>query len=347
MEYNIAVIGASGSAGVATLQILAERNFPVKKLVAVASEKSIGRQVSFGDKSIKLQSIKSVDFSDIDIAVLCAGSAFSKKYAKEIAECGCTIIDKSPCFRMHPKVPLVVPEVNGDVLEKGAPLGMVATPNCVAVPLVMTLAALAKISAIKRVVISTYQSVSGVGHKGIDELYEQTKGIFSNKNVAPEVFPTQIAFNVIPLVGNIFENGISDEEDKISCEIRKILKSDIKSAVTCVRVPTFIGHAMSVACEFKGEVSEKDAYEAFENFSGILTIDRREEMKFVTPLDVQGDDGVYVSRVRRDESVPHGLIYWVAADNLRKGAALNSVQIAETMMQIDPTLKKFKLKELN
>jgi aspartate-semialdehyde dehydrogenase len=342
----VAVVGATGNAGMKTLQILEERKFPVENMVAIASERSEGREISFGDRAIKVQRISNVDFSQIDIAMFCAGSGVSHQNAAGVTAAGCVIIDKSSHFRLNPKVPLIIPEINADALENGAPLGIVSTPNCVAVPLAMTLKALARLSPLERVVVSTYQSVSGAGRSAIDELYNQSKSLFSASSVAAKVFQKQIAFNVIPAVGNLYESGISEEEDKISCEVRKILRSNVKIAVTCVRVPVFVGHAMSVACEFSQEIKDDSVYEAFEVVEEIVVLDRRdklhEEAAFATPIDVQGEDGVYVSRVRRDDTVRNGLLYWIACDNLRKGAALNSVQIAESMITIDPQLGKFK-----
>lgn len=345
-NYNIAVVGATGNAGMTTLQILEERKFPVNEIVAIASEHSIGRLVSFKNKDIKIQLFSDVDFSKIDIAILCAGSGFSHRNAASITDAGAVIIDKTSCFRLNPKVPLIVPEINGDSLQKGAPLGIISTPNCVAVPLSLTLKALMQIAPIKRVVVSTYQSVSGAGKKGVEELYSQSKAILSTGAVNSEVFQKQIAFNVIPQIGDMYENGITDEEDKISSEVCKILKSSVKVAVTCVRVPSFIGHGMSVACEFAKAITEKEAYDAFNNFDGVVTLDRRNDgIGVATPIDSQGEDAVYVSRIRLDNTMKNGLLYWTVSDNLRKGAALNSVQIAEEMVRMDPSLKLFKSRE--
>ncbi len=343
-DYNIAVIGATGNAGNNTLKIFAERKFPVNEVFAVASKRSVGKKVSFKNRDLEVQSFDSVDFSKVDLAIFCAGSEFSKKYAKQVTEAGCTIIDKSSYFRFNPKVPLIVPEVNAKILEKGAPLGIISTPNCVAVPLSMTIKALIDVAPIKRVVVSTYQAVSGAGKAASDELYNQTKSVVSSGKVVTDVFSKQIAFNAIPVIGNLYESGVSEEEDKIACEICKLLKSDVRVAVTCVRVPTFIGHGMSVSCEFSKEISPEDAYHAFDNFEGILVVDRKEENVVATPLDAQGEDAVFISRVRKDSTVKYGLMFWAVADNLRKGAALNSVQIAEHLIDIDPNLKLFKCK---
>ncbi|MDR2681543.1 MAG: aspartate-semialdehyde dehydrogenase [Holosporaceae bacterium] len=347
-EYNVAVVGATGNAGMKTLQILAERNFPIANIVAIASEKSVGKEVSYKNKSLRVQRFSDVDFSTMHLAFFCAGGAFSRKYADTVTEKGCVIIDKSSHFRLNPKVPLVVPEINAKVLRKGAPLGIISTPNCVAVPLSMTLKALAEIAPLKRAVVSTYQSVSGAGKKAVDELYDQSRSIISAAAPNIHVFSKQIAYNVIPAVGDILSAGISEEEEKISFEVCKILKSDIRVAVTCVRVPVFIGHCMSVACEFSKPITEENVYDVFENFDGILTIDRREESgAFATPVDVQNEDAVFVSRIRKDLTVKNGLMYWIASDNVRKGAALNSVQIAEEMIREDPTLSTFKRQKQN
>ncbi len=344
-KYNVAVIGATGNAGNNTLKILAERNFPISEIYAIASEKSLGKKVSFKDKDIQVNNFANVDFSNIDIAIFCAGSNVSKTYVKKVTELGCSVIDKTSYFRLEPKVPLIVPEVNLDTLKKGAPLGIISTPNCVAVPLSLALKALSYIAPVKRAVISTYQSVSGAGKQAIDELYNQTKAVITSGTVATDIFSKQIAFNVIPAIGNLHENGVSDEEEKIASEIRKILHSDIKIAVTCVRVPVFIGHGISVSCEFSKDIDLNYVYDVFENFEGMITIDRRQDEDiFATPLDAQGEDAVYISRVRRDYSVKNGILFWVVTDNLRKGAALNSVQIAEKMIAIDPQLNLFKLK---
>ena len=341
-EYNVAIVGATGNAGNNTLKVLAERNFPVDRIFAVASKKSVGKKVSFKNRDLEVQSFDSVDFSQIDLAIFCAGGSFSKKYAQQIAEAGCTIIDKSSYFRFNPKVPLVVPEVNEKILNKGAPLGIISTPNCVAVPLSMTLKALMDVAPVKRVVVSTYQAVSGAGRSASDELYNQTKSVISSGSVVTDVFSKQIAFNAIPVIGNLNAAGVSDEEDKISLEICKILKSDVKVAVTCVRVPTFIGHGMSDCCDFSKENSPEAAYHDFDCSEGILVVDRREDNVVATPLDAQGEDAVFVSRVRKDPTVRNGLMFWVVTDNLRKGAALNSVQIAERLIDIDPKLRLFK-----
>ncbi len=342
-EYNIAVVGATGNAGMKTLQILAERNFPIDNITVIASEKSVGSSISFKNKTLKVKPFQSIDFSQIHIAFFCAGGTFSRKNAEAVTNQGCVIIDKTSHFRLNPKVPLIIPEINAKILSKGSSLGIISNPNCVAIPLAMTLKALSEIAPIKRVVVSTYQSVSGAGKEAVNELFNQTKKIISAQTLKPEIFQKQIAYNVIPAIGNITASGITDEEEKISSEVCKILKSDVKVAVTCVRVPVFVGHCMSVACEFNKTISEKNVYDAFEKFDGIITIDRRNEYaEFTTPIDAQGEDNVYVSRIRKDASIKNGLLYWIASDNLRKGAALNSVQIAEELINEDPQLTIFK-----
>jgi len=342
-KYNVAIVGVTGNVGMQTLQILEERSFPVDNVVAIASDKSAGTQVSFKNQTIKVQSFSNVDSSKIDIAFFCARGSFSRKNAESVANQGCVIIDKTSHFRLNPKVPLIIPEINANSLNKGAPLGIISNPNCVAIPLSMTLKALSEIAPLKRAVVSTYQSVSGAGRKAIDELFNQAKGIISAAKSEPEIFQKQIAYNVIPAIGDISASGQSGEEEKIPSEVCKILKSDVKVAITCVRVPVFIGHCMSVACEFGKEISEEDVYDAFERFDGIVTIDRRDEHgAFATPIDVQGEDSVFVSRIRKDTSVKSGLLYWIASDNLKKGAALNGVQIAEELINKDPQLTIFK-----
>jgi aspartate-semialdehyde dehydrogenase len=342
--YNVAVVGATGNAGMVTLRILSEREFPLRDIVAIASTRTLGRVVSCGNRALKTQKISDINWSDIDLAFFCAGEGVSSKNAEIVADRGCIVIDKSSYFRQHPKVPLIIPEINLDTLEKGASYGIVSTPNCVVTPLVMTLKALSEVASLKRVVVSTYQSVSGAGRRAIDELYNQSKEIMTTRSSRPEVFSKQIAFNILPQVGNFYESGISEEEEKITCETRKILMADVKIAVTCVRVPVFIGHSMSVACEFSKALPTKNIRNIFEKIEGVIVIDRRgEESGYVaTPIDVQGEDAVFVSRIRKDTSVKNGLLYWIACDNLRKGAALNSVQIAESMIKIDPSLSKFR-----
>ena len=345
-KYDIAIVGATGNTGRKTLEILAERNFPTSNIIVIASDRSLNSKVSYRDKTLETVSFSSVDFSKVQLAFFCAGGVFSKNHAEEVARRGCVVIDKTSHFRLNPKVPLVIPEVNVAALNKGAPLGIVSAPNCIAIPLVMTLKALSEVSPMKRVIVSTYQSVSGAGRQGVDELFSQTKNVLSSFDITSQFFPKQIAFNVIPAIGDTLPSGSCEEEEKIISEVCKIMKSDIRVAATCVRVPVFVGHCMSVVCEFSRPVSEENVYDAFENFNGTIAVDRRgKDREFMTPIDAQGEDAVYVSRIRRDNTVKNGIMFWIAADNLRKGAALNSVQIAEEMINIDPLLTIFKRKK--
>lgn len=339
-KYNVAVIGATGNVGYNVLSILAERHFPINNVFAIASKKSVPQQVSFGDHVLDIQTVENTDFSSIDICFMCTASEISKRYADNITDKGCTIVDKTAYFRLYPDVPLIIPEVNGDLLRQGAKRGIIATPNCIVVPLAMTLAPIHKIFPIKRVVVSTYQSVSGAGKRAINELDLQTKATYSNSSANSYVFKKMIAFNVIPEIGDRLKSGETDEENKIKTEIFKIFNGDIRTAVTSVRVPVFIGHGMSVACEFHDKVDEHDVLAALNDLDGIRLIDRDDVI--VTPLDVQHEDEVFVSRIRRDDSVENGLLMWIAADNMRKGAALNGIQIAEKMLEIDPSLAIFK-----
>lgn len=339
-KYNIAVIGATGNVGHNVLSILAERHFPVGEVFALASGRSIRRQVSFGNDVLNVQQVDGFDFSNTDICFMCASSEVSKKYANIVTDNGGTVIDKSAYFRLYPDVPLIIPEVNGNLLRNGAKRGIISTPNCVAVPLAMVLSPIDKLFPIKRVVVSTYQSVSGAGKEAINELDTQTRAAYSNASADSHVFQKMIAFNVIPEIGTRLKSGETDEENKIKSEIFKIFNGNIRTAVTSVRVPVFIGHGMSVACEFNKKVDIDQVLDVLSDSEGIRLIDRDDFV--VTPLDVQNEDEVFVSRIRKDDSVAHGLLMWIAADNMRKGAALNGVQIAEKMLEIDSSLMEFK-----
>lgn len=348
-SYRVAVVGATGNAGSETLNMLAELDFPISKLYVVASNASVGKYVDFGNRGkISLTSIDNLDFSDIDIAFFCAGSSVSKKYVELAVSKGTTVIDKTSLFRYRPEVPLIIPEVNASVLEKGAPIGIVSNPNCVVIPLSMTLKAIDNISKIKRVIVSTYQAVSGAGKKGNNELFSQTKKIIESNNpllkVKEEFFKKQIAFNVIPMIDEPRPGGITGEEEKISNEILKIIGKYAKTFVTAVRVPVFRGHSMSVVVETNDEILPSVAYDSIQSFNGISVIDGIENYNFATPKDAENQNIVFVSRIRRDTTTNNSLGYWVTCDNLRKGAALNGVMIAKTMIKIDPTLGIFKLK---
>lgn len=334
MSLKIAVVGATGNVGRETLMTLAERDFPASKVVALASESSLGTEVSYGeDDTIPVDALVHYDFAGTDIVFFCTGADISKSYAPKAAAAGATVIDFSSHFRLEPGVPLVVPEVNGHVLEKPLKKGIVANGNCVAIPLTMVLKPLHDIAKIKRVVLSTYQSVSGAGQKAMDELFNQTKSIFVNEDQEPQEFTKPIAFNVIPHIDNFERSGFTGEEVKIAMETKKILDPAINVTATCVRVPTFIGHAMSAHVEFESAISVDEARKSFGIEKGVLPLDNPEEDAYITPIDVAGEDMVIVSRIRQDTTVPHGLALWIAADNLRKGAALNGVQIAEALLK--------------
>ncbi len=333
--YNVAVVGATGSTGSTTLNVLSERQFPIQNIYAFASERSVGKYVSFGEeKTVVLSSINGFDFSSVDICFMCAGSAISKKYAQKIAECGCTVIDKTSLFRMNESVPLIVPEVNGSLINNTNGY-IISNPNCVAIPSSMILKALSDLSNIKRVVISTYQSVSGAGKNGIRSLYEETRqslfgAPFSSEDSRINVFPKVIAGNVIPAIGEILESGESDEENKITSEIKKILSKDMFISVTSVRVPVYIGHSISMHCEFFSDIELSDVKSAIAKFPGITLLRNN---AIVTPVDAQGEDSVFVCRVRRDDGCKNCISLWASCDNLRKGAALNGVQIAESIIK--------------
>lgn len=401
-NYKVAVIGATGNAGFQTLNVLAEKDFPISEIYAVASENSKGKNISFGKKGIlKTQTIDEINFEKIDLAFFSAGSDVSRKYVESAIKSGTTVIDKTSFFRYFKKVPLIVPEVNESVLLKGSDVGVVSNPNCVAIPLSMTLKAINNISKIKRVIVSTYQAVSGAGHKGNLELMTESEDILNkiklqtenfnkkienshngtiikdfSKNIPDALieneknqnnmtikmfdknayqisdikdrnkfFKKQIAFNVIPSIDDARIGGITGEEEKISNEILKILGNHVKVFVTCVRVPVIRGHSMSVVVETEEEISPKDAYEAFTKFQGIVVVDNLENHEYITPVETINEDVVFVSRIRRDVTAKNSIAFWASCDNLRKGAALNGVQIAKSMIKIDPSLEIFKFKE--
>lgn len=339
MKYRIAVVGATGNVGREILNTLAERKFPIDTIYAVASSDSIGQRVSFGeDEVLDVLPITDFDFSRCDFALFSAGSTVSAEFAPIAAQAGCIVIDNSSHFRQEPEVPLVVPEVNPDSLANYRDCNIIANPNCVALPLTMALKPLLDEVRLKRVVVSTYQSVSGAGRAAMDELFNQTRAIYMNQPVIKEEMTKQIAFNVIPQIDNFMPDGTTFEETKISLETQKILGTNMGIAVTCVRVPVFIGHSLAVAVEFESPLSVGEARALWREFPGLSIIDYHQEDGFVTPAEVAGEDAVFISRIRRDTSVPHGLLFWVVSDNLRKGAALNAVQIAEKLIcdYLDP-----------
>jgi aspartate-semialdehyde dehydrogenase len=334
MGYKVAVVGATGNVGRTMLEILAERNVPVDEVVALASSRSTGRDVSFGDDDIlRVQDLATFDFRNFDIALFSPGSKVSAEHAPRAAKQGCVVIDNTSHFRMDPDVPLVVPEVNPEDLDWHTKRNIIANPNCSTIQMVVALKPLHDLAKIKRVVVSTYQSVSGAGKAGMDELFNQTKGVFVNDAKTQEQFTKQIAFNVIPHIDVFMEDGSTKEEWKMSVETRKILDKDILVHATCVRVPVFVGHAEAVNVEFAKPLSELDARDVLRDAPGVMVVDQRENDGYITPVECAGDDAVYVSRIRRDPTVKNGLSMWVVSDNLRKGAALNSVQIAETLIQ--------------
>ena len=330
MGYRVAVVGATGNVGREMFNILEELKFPVDKMHAIASRKSIGVEVSFGSKILHCEDLAQFDFSTVDIVLMSAGGAISKEWGEKIGAAGPIVIDNSSHFRMDPDVPLVVPEVNPDAVNN-IPKNIIANPNCSTAQLVVVLAPLHAEAKIKRVVVSTYQSVSGAGKEGMDELWEQTKGVFVLGAPAPKKFTKQIAFNVIPHIDVFMEDGFTKEEWKMMMETKKILDPSIKLTATCVRVPVMVGHSEAVNIEFHEPLDEDEARDLLRESPGIIVIDQRTDKGYMTPKEAQGEFPVYVSRIRNDTTVEHGLNLWVVADNLRKGAALNAVQIAQLL----------------
>ena len=331
MGYRVAVVGATGNVGREMLNILEELKFPVDKIHAIASRKSIGVEVSFGDRIIKCEDIARFDFSSVDLVLMSVSGTFSKEWSPKIGAAGPIVIDNSSAFRMDPDVPLVVPEVNPDDVEWANRKNIIANPNCSTAQLVVALKPLHDAARIKRVVVSTYQSVSGAGKEGMDELFDQTKNVFVLGATPPNKFPKQIAFNVIPFIGEFQDDGYTDEEQKMWKETHKILDADIKLTVTCVRVPVMVGHSEAVNVEFHNPIDEDEARDLLREAPGLIVIDKRDSTGYMTPKEAQGEHPVFVSRIRKDPTVEHGLNLWVVADNLRKGAALNAVQIAELL----------------
>ncbi len=331
MSYRVAVVGATGAVGREMLKTLAERNFPVKEVAAVASGRSAGAQVSFGESVLTVQSLEKFDFTGWDIGLFSPGASVSAVHAPRAAQAGCLVIDNTSHFRMEPDVPLVVPEVNPQALAR-IRRGIIANPNCSTIQMVVALKPLHDRFGVRRVVVATYQSVSGAGKEGMDELWAESRAVFVNDPVKPEHFTKQIAFNVIPHIDRFMDDGSTKEEWKMTVETRKILDPEIKVFATCVRVPVFIGHAEAVHVEFAQPISVGEARAVLRAAPGVTVLDEREDGGYVTPLDAQGEDATFVSRIRRDPTVEHGLAFWCVSDNLRKGAALNAVQIAETVV---------------
>ncbi len=333
-KYKVAVVGATGNVGRLMLEVLAERKFPVSEVVALASSRSAGREVSFGEKKILVvKDLETYDFSGTDIALFSAGGTISAKYCPIAAAAGCVCIDNSSHFHMDPDVPLVVPEVNADHISEYTKKNIIANPNCSTIQMVVALKPLNDAVPIKRVVVSTYQSVSGAGKSAMDELFNQTKGIYQNDNLSPVCFTKQIAFNAIPHIDVFMDDGSTKEEWKMIQETKKIFGSNMPVSATCVRVPVFVGHAESVNVEFESFLDAQAATELFEEAEGISVQDRREDGGYCTPKESAGEDGVIISRIRDDESADYAINFWCVADNLRKGAATNTVQIAEDLIE--------------
>ncbi len=330
-QYNIAVVGATGSVGHQLLTTLDDRKFPVKEIYPVASNNSVGKKVSFANNTLSVISIKDLDFANIDIVFFCAGSNVAKEYAPLASAKGCIIIDKSSYFRLQEDVPLIVPEANIHHLKKFKS-GIIANPNCCTIPLAVALKPLDNACKIKRLVISTYQSASGAGKEAMDELYNQTKAKYVYENIQPKVFPTQIAFNLFPHIGDFREDGYSEEEYKITEELKKIIGSHISLTVTCTRVPVFVSHSMSVNVEFEYDTNATEIDELLRQEDGIIVYNHENEVKYPTPVEITEHDEVFVARIRNDLSQKNTVNLWVASDNLRKGAALNAVQIAEEII---------------
>ena len=333
MGYRVVVVGATGNVGREILNILVEREFPFDEIAAVASSRSTGTLIDLGDsgKELKVQNIEHFDFAGWDMALFAAGSEVSRAHAPRAAAAGCTVIDNSSLYRMDPDVPLIVPEVNPEAIDGYRARNIIANPNCSTAQMVVALKPLHDAATIKRVVVATYQSVSGVGKVGMDELFEQSRNIFVGDSNSPVKFTKQIAFNVIPHCGDFLDDGATSEEWKLVVETKKILGSKIKVSATCVRVPVFVGHSEAINIEFEDEISAAQAQRILRESPGIMLVDKREDGGYVTPVECVGEYATFVSRVREDPTVDNGLSIWVVSDNLRKGAALNAVQIAELL----------------
>ena len=333
MGLKIAIVGATGSVGHEILNILAERNFPATEVVALASRKSLGREVSYGDKTLKIKALEQFDFSGTDICLMSAGGNVSAEWSPKIAAAGCVVIDNSSQWRTDPDVPLIIPEVNPDAIEIFSRKNIIANPNCSTMQLLVALKPLHDAATIKRIVVSTYQSVSGTGKDGIDELFQQTRAIFVNDAIESHVYPKQIAFNVIPHGGEFMEDGQTTEEWKMVIETKKILDPKIKVSVTCARVPVFVGHSEAVNIEFENPMEDDQARDILREAPGVLVVDKREDGGYMTPVECVGEYATFVSRIRVDSTLENGLNLWIVSDNLRKGAALNAIQIAELLLE--------------
>lgn len=336
MGYKIAVMGATGNVGRELLAITAERNLPVDEVIALASERSVGREISFGEDTVlKVQNLAEYDFTGTDIVLSSPGASVSARYAPKAAAAGAVVVDNTSHFRMEPDVPLVVPEVNPEAIAGYKKRGIIANPNCSTIQMVVALKPLHDIAKIKRVVVATYQSTSGAGKAAMDELFNQTRGIYTNEPVTKhqQKFTKQIAFNAIPHIDKFMDDGATKEEWKMVVETKKIMDPDIEVFATCVRIPTFIGHGEAVHVEFENPISDEEARTALRNAPGVVVVDQRADEGYVTPAECAGEDATYVSRIRKDPTVPNGIAFWCVSDNLRKGAALNTVQIAEELIK--------------
>ncbi len=332
MAYKVAVVGATGNVGREMLNVLAEREFPASEVVVLASSRSIGTEISFGDKILKVKGLEHYDFKGTDLCLMSAGSKVAETWGPKIGAMGCIVIDNSSRWRMDRDVPLIVPEVNASALDAGFKKGIIANPNCSTAQMVVALKPLHDAAQIKRVVVATYQSVSGAGKDGMDELFRQTRSVFVADPIEREKFTKQIAFNVIPHIDVFLDSGFTKEEWKMSVETQKILDPDIQVIATCVRVPVFIGHSEAIHIEFERPITAAQARAILREAPGVLVVDKHEDGGYVTPVEAAGEDATYVSRIRKDPTVEHGLALWCVSDNLRKGAALNAVQIAECLI---------------
>ncbi|MEQ1864644.1 MAG: aspartate-semialdehyde dehydrogenase [Micropepsaceae bacterium] len=332
MSWKVAVVGATGNVGREMMNILAEREFPASEVVALASRKSIGQEISFGDKTLKCKALEHYDFRGTDIVLMSAGSTVSAEWSPKIGALGPVVIDNSSKWRMDPDVPLIVPEVNAGAIAKYGKKNIIANPNCSTAQMVVALKPLHDAARVKRVVVSTYQSVSGAGKDGMDELFNQTRGIFVTDSIEAKKFTKQIAFNVIPHIDAFMDDGYTKEEWKMAAETRKILDPDIKVTATCVRVPVFVGHSEAINIEFERPMTVEQARNILREAPGCMVVDKREDGGYVTPVECVGDYATFISRIRKDPTVENGLALWVVSDNLRKGAALNAIQIAEILI---------------
>lgn len=332
MGYCVAIVGATGNVGREMLEILSERGFPADRVVALASRRSQGTEVSFGDKTLKVKALDSYDFANTDIALMSAGGDVSREWAPKIAKKGCVVIDNSSAFRYDSDVPLIVPEVNADAITGFSKRNIIANPNCSTAQLVVALKPLHDAAKIRRIVVATYQSASGAGKEGADELFEQTRAVFVADPIEPKKFTKRIAFNVIPHIDVFMDDGSTKEEWKVVAETKKMLDKAIKVTCTAVRVPVFIGHSEAVNIEFENPISADEARSILREAPGCLVVDKREDGGYVTPIECAGEDATYISRIREDSTIENGLNIWVVSDNLRKGAALNAVQIAELLV---------------